>query len=239
MANSIPTWVSVVVGVVGIIGTVFAAYKAVLETKNLRRRDVKELLDLLAEARNRFEKESASAWRDPGAKPPKGSFEDSLANDLLVSQIFGRAITWSDYREIRKFLMDHENVRINDLRYAWPYRDQKQAPRISFQMTLPIWLNVAWYFFSCWVLLLLIFIGLLFVQISLNVPFLAWLISLSPEIPKLLISFGIHNSHQLLRLGAKIIPVPLVLLILNAVFNYGGNATRLICKKTKSLAKEG
>lgn len=74
MANSIPSWVSVVVGVVGIIGTVFAAYKVVLETKNLRRRDVKELLDLLAEAGNRFEKESASAWRDPEAKPPKGSF---------------------------------------------------------------------------------------------------------------------------------------------------------------------
>lgn len=92
---------------------------------------------------------------------------------------------------------------------------------------------------SCWVLLLLLLIGLLFVQISLNGPFLTWLISLSPKIPKLLISFGIHNSHQLLRLGAKIIPVPLVLLILNVVFNYGGNATRLICKKTKSLAKAG
>jgi len=224
---------------VGYLGTLFAAYKAVLETKSLRRRDVKELLELLAEAGNRFEKELANAWRDPEAKPPKGSFEDSLANDLLVSQIFGRAITWSDYREIRKFLMDHDNVRINDLRYAWPYRDQKQVPRICFQMTLPIWLNVVWYFFSGWVLLLLILIGLFFVQISLNGPFFEWLISLSPKIPNLLISFGIHNSHQLLRLGAKIIPAPLVLFILNLFFNYGGNATRLICKKTKSLAKAG
>jgi hypothetical protein len=164
---------------------------------------------------------------------------------VLVSQIFGRTITWSDWIEIRKFLTAHENVRfgrylrnIDVLRFAWFYRDQTQAPHICFRMTWPIHRDVLWYFSIFWVMILLIFIGFTLVQISLNGPFLKWLISLSPKIPNLLISFGIHNSHQLLRLGAKIIPLPLVFLILNWIFNYDGYAAQLICKKTESLAKQ-
>jgi hypothetical protein len=37
------------------------------------------LLDLIAEVGNRLDKDSANAWRNPDAKPPKGSFEDSLS----------------------------------------------------------------------------------------------------------------------------------------------------------------
>jgi hypothetical protein len=134
MANSFLVWVSVIGGVVTIVVAILTAFKVVPEAKNLRRRDVKDLLDLIDEAGNRFEKESANAWRNPDAKPPKGSFEDSLAKDLLVSQIFGRTITWSDWIEIRKFLTAHENVRfgrylrnIDVLRFAWFYRDQTQV----------------------------------------------------------------------------------------------------------------
>jgi len=93
MANSFLVWVSVIGGVVTIVVAILTAFKVVPEAKNLRRRDVKDLLDLIDEAGNRFEKESANAWRNPDAKPPKGSFEDSLGKDLLVSQIFGRTIT--------------------------------------------------------------------------------------------------------------------------------------------------
>jgi len=139
MSNSFLTWVSGIGGVVTIVVAIITAFKVVPEMKNLRRRGVKELLDLIDEAGNRFEKESANARRNPDAKPPKGSFEDSLGKDLLVSQIFGRTITWSDWIEIRKFLTDHENVRfgpylrnIDVLRYAWLYRDQTQAPHICF-----------------------------------------------------------------------------------------------------------
>lgn len=96
MANSFLAWVSGIGGVVVIVGTVITAFKVVSEIKNLGRRDVKELLDLIAEAGNRFEKESANAWRYPDAKPPKGSFEDSLAKDLLVSQIF-----WPSHHLVR------------------------------------------------------------------------------------------------------------------------------------------
>jgi hypothetical protein len=115
MDNSIPAWVSGISVLVTIVLAIFAAFKLVPEIKSLRWRGVKDLVDLIDEAGNRFEKELASAWRNPDAKPPRGSFEDSLAKDLLVSQIFGRAITWSDWIEIRKFLMDHDNVRIEDL----------------------------------------------------------------------------------------------------------------------------
>jgi hypothetical protein len=77
MSNFI-SWVPVISIVVVTIGIVITAVKAVPEVKNLRRRDVKDLLDLIDEAGNRFEKESANAWRNLDAKPPKGSFEDSL-----------------------------------------------------------------------------------------------------------------------------------------------------------------
>ncbi len=90
MSNSFLTWVSGIGGVVTIVVAIITAFKVVPEMKNLRRRGVKELIDLIDEAGNRFEKESANAWR---SQPPKGSFEDSLGKDLLVSQIFGRTIT--------------------------------------------------------------------------------------------------------------------------------------------------
>jgi hypothetical protein len=131
MSNFI-SWVPVISIVVGFVGTVITIVKTVPEAKNLRRRNVKELLDLIDEAGNRFKKESANSWRNPDGKPPKGSFEDSLAKDLLVSQIFGRTITWSDWIEIRKFLTDYENVRFDLLRYAWLYRDQTQTPPHMF-----------------------------------------------------------------------------------------------------------
>jgi hypothetical protein len=245
MANSFLAWVSVISGVVVIVATVITAVKAVLEAKNLRRRDVKELLDLIDEAGNRFEKESANAWRNPEAKPPEGSFEDSLAKDLLVSQIFGRTITWSDWIEIRKFLTDHENVRfgrylrnIDLLRYAWLYRDQTQAPHRCFRMTWRIRLNVLWYLSVSWVTLLLFCFGLMLVWISLIPAFLELLISLSPQLPKLLISFGIHSSNQLLVPGAEIMLFTLLIFIPNVIFNYDCYAARLICKKTESLAKQ-
>jgi hypothetical protein len=76
------------------------------------------------------------------------------------------------------------------------------------------------------------------VQFSFNPLFLKWLISLSPQLPKLLTSFGIHSSDQLLALGAKIIPLPLLFFILNVIFFYDGYAALLICKKTESLAKQ-
>jgi hypothetical protein len=244
MANSFLVWISGIGGVVVTLGTVITAVKVVLEAKNLRRRDVKELLDLIDEAGNRFEKESANVWRSPEAKPPKGSFEDSLAKDLLASQIFGRAITGSEWIEIRKFLTAHENVRfgrylrnIDVLRFAWFYRDQTQAPRICFRMTWRIRLNVLWYLSVSWVTILLFCFGFTLVYISLlNPAFLEW--SLSPQLPKLLISFGIHSRNQLLVSGAEIMLFTLLIFIPNVIFNYDGYAARLICKKTESLAKQ-
>lgn len=134
--------------------------------------------------------------------------------------------------------MDHDNVRFDILRYAWPYRDQKQAPRICFQMTWRIRLNVLGYVFISLVTLLLLGFGLMLVEISINRAFLEWLISLSPKIPNLLISVGIHDSYQLLPLGAEIILLTLLIFIPNVIFNYDGCAARLICKKTESLAKQ-
>ncbi|SRR6266436_3110140 len=80
------------------------------------------------------------------------------------------------------------------------------------------------------------FFGLTVVWISLlNPAFLEWL---SPQLPKLLISFGIHPSNQLLVSGAEIILFTLLIFIPNVIFNYDGYAARLICKKTESLAKQ-
>ena len=106
MNNFIRDWVPLINGTMLAVAAIFAVFKGVHEAKNLRRRNVKELLDLIAVVLNRLEIDSANA----DAKPAKGSFEDSLAKDLLVSHIFGRNITWSDYTEIRKFLTDHDNV---------------------------------------------------------------------------------------------------------------------------------
>jgi hypothetical protein len=135
MADSIVSWAPVAGSVVVSLAAIFTTYKVVIEARSLLRRNVKESLDLIQEAGNLFEKESAKAWRDPGAKPPKGSFEQSLFKDRLVSQIFGREITWYDWLEIRKFITGHQNVSLSLLRYAWFYRDQTQSPHICFRLT--------------------------------------------------------------------------------------------------------
>ena len=171
---------------------------------------MKELLDLIDEAGNRFEKELASAWRNPGAKPPRGSFEDSLAKDLLVSHIFGRPITWSDWIEIREFLKIYDNVRMVDLRNAWFYRDQTQAPHVYFRMTWPVRLSAFGYRFLVFVTTPLCVFG---TKLLLN-------------------SFGIHSDQ--LRLLEAVIILSLLVFILNVIFNYGGYAAFLICKKTES-----
>jgi hypothetical protein len=67
MDNSMLAWVSGIGGVVTIALTIITAFKLVPEIKNLRGRGVKDLLDLIGEAGNRFEKELASAWRNPDA----------------------------------------------------------------------------------------------------------------------------------------------------------------------------
>jgi len=232
--NSVVAWVSVIGSVVTAFLTVVTVYKALLEAKNLRGRNVKELLELIAEAQRRIERDSDKAWRYPDAKLPKCSFEDCLAKDMLASQIFGRTITWSDWVEIRKFLMDHEDVRLNLLRYAWPYRDQRKAPCVSFRMTLSIRWNVLLYVAICWGTLLLFCLGFTLVQISLNPLVIQWLISVIPQLPKLLVSLGIRASNQLLALGALIMAFTLFPFILNVVWNYDGYAAHLIRKKTES-----
>jgi hypothetical protein len=137
MDNSISAWVSGIGGAVTTVLAIYGAFKVAPEIKSLRRRDVRELLDLIDEAGNRFEKELASPLWYPGARPPRDSFEDSLAKDLLVSHIFGRRITWSDWIEIREFLNNHNNVHMVDLCKAWSYRDQTQPPHVYFRMTQP------------------------------------------------------------------------------------------------------
>jgi hypothetical protein len=237
MANFVVTWAPVIGSVVVTVAAIFATFKVVIEAKNLRRRNVKELLDLIQEAGNRFEKESAKAWRDPEARPPKGSFEDSLYKDRLVSQIFGREITWYDWLEIRKFIMSHQNVSLSLLRYAWLYRDQTQAPPICFRLTWRICLSSIGYLAVLWVTLLFLLLGFTLMQFTLA-PVILWLISLNPQLPKLLNSFGIYSSAQLLVPGLEIMSGALVILILNALFNYDGYAAYLLWKKTKPIAKQ-
>ena len=80
------------------------------------------------------------------------------------------------------------------------------------------------------------FFGLTVVWISLlNPAFLEWL---SPQLPKLLISFGIQSREQLLVLGAENTLFMLLIFIWNVIFNFNGYAAHLICKKTESLAKQ-
>ena len=52
----------------------------------------------------------------------------------------------------------------------------------------------------------------------------------------LLNSFGIHSDQ--LRLLEAVIILSLLVFILNVIFNYGGYAAFLICKKTESPAKQ-
>ena len=49
MSNSFLTWVSGIGGVVTIVVAILTAFKVVPEAKNLRGRDVKDLLDLIDE----------------------------------------------------------------------------------------------------------------------------------------------------------------------------------------------
>jgi hypothetical protein len=61
MADSIVSWVPVIGSVMATVAAIFTTYKVVIEARSLLRRNVKELLDLMQEAGNRFEKESAKA----------------------------------------------------------------------------------------------------------------------------------------------------------------------------------
>jgi hypothetical protein len=90
-----------------------------------------------------------------------------------------------------------------------------------------------WYSAIALLLILFLLLGLMLFQFSLAPDILKWLFSLSPQLPKLLSSFSIHSSTQLLVPGLVIMLVALIMLILNAVLNYDGYAARLICKKTK------
>jgi hypothetical protein len=213
MDSSISAWVSGVGGAVTTVLAIYGAFKVAPEIKSLRRRGVKELLDLIDEAGNRFEKESSSPLWYPGARPPGGSFEDALAKKLLVSHIFGRPITWSDWIEIREFLNNHDNVRMEDLCKAWSYRDQRHP--VYFQMTMRVRLSAYGYLF-------LVFV---------TTPLWAFGIML------LINSFGAH-SYQLRLLEAVITILSLLVFILNVIFNYGGYAAFLICKKTETPAKQ-
>jgi hypothetical protein len=157
----------------------------------------------------------------------------------LVSHIFGRSITWSEYRKIREFLMDHENIPLSLLRYAWPYRDSKQASRVCFRMTWRIGVSAFFYSIVCMGLTLVTLFGAFLVWLSFLVPpALALEFSLIPQLQQFLLFLGVQHGEQLRPLGLWIIPSPLAILILTVVFYYDGYAAFRICRKTESHAKQ-
>jgi hypothetical protein len=223
MDNFNYTLVSVFISsVVLVVGIIIAVVNAGPTWQNLRRREVKDLLGLITEVSNRLEKDSANALRN-------SEIEDSLAKDLLVSQVFGRVITWSDWIKIRKFLTDHKSVTLDLLSRAWFYRDQTDASQIRFQMMPRIfWQNIEY------ILILLITIPSAMFGFMLMV--ISWLNSMGLQLPKWLISFGIHGD-QLFALGAGIMLLALVYLIPNVIFNFDGIAARQVCEKLGEQVK--
>jgi hypothetical protein len=196
-----------------IITTILAAYKLLSEVRTLRRRDVKDFIALINQAALHCDKESANAWRAT-------SFEDCFTKDLLASHIFGRSITWKDYHEIRTFLGTHPNIRITELRNAWPYRDALRKPRIYFRITKQVWWSAFAYRLFSGFMFLFVCSGftLLFLAIGALYPFETF-----PGIPK----------DQLLATGCSTIVLPVVLFFPNLIYCYDGYATLRICKKLK------
>lgn len=79
-----------------IVTVVITLSRARIEHRNLRRIDVKDRLDLLDEVEKRLDQDSLHAWRYKNAEPPKGSIEDQLAKDLLVSHsLADPSLGWS------------------------------------------------------------------------------------------------------------------------------------------------
>jgi hypothetical protein len=138
----------------------------------------------------------------------------------MAVQREGELITWFSailqpgirrWAAVHKY--DHNNVHMVDLCKAWSYRDQTQP--VYFRMTRRVRLSSYGYRFLVFVTTPLWAFGIIL-----------WLNS-----------FGTH-SYQLRLLGAVIGIPSLFVFILNVIFNYGGHAAFLICKKTESRSKQ-
>jgi hypothetical protein len=249
MPHSLLEWAPTI-GAIGATGlAIFTVRKLWFEIHNLRRRDAKELLELIAEVERRLQREADNAWRYPNANLPQSPLEDSLAKDLLVSQIFGQTIAWAEWLEIRKFLMDHDlrpirfrNMSPMDLlRHAWSYRyrdkrdKKKAAPRVRFRKMWRICLKSWWYTVVYWATFLWFLFWFELALISINRPFRDWLILNLPFLDWLWIPAGIQNN-VLLAVGAALLG--LIAFHLNFYFNLDGDMALLICKKTQTLAKK-
>jgi hypothetical protein len=117
----------------GTVSIVIALSSARLEHRNLCGIDVKDRLDLLEEVEKRLDRDSFHAWRHKDAEPPKDVIEEQLVKNLLVSRVFGRPITWLEWHAIRRFLAEQDNIGIDLLRQAWPFRE-KDTTTVRFRM---------------------------------------------------------------------------------------------------------
>ena len=217
-----------------IVTVVITLSRARIEHRNLRRIDVKDRLDLLDEVEKRLDQDSLHAWRYKNAEPPKGSIEDQLAKDLLVSHVFGRSITWLEWLAIRRFLAEQDKVGVDLLRLAWPYRDQ-EVVLVRFRMTWRSWLRRVAYTCVSLTSGLSVFFGYMLVLLSLNHPTIGWLLSLIPQLSGLLSSLDLQSWGRVAVLRAQLVFIGLSVFIPNEFFNYGLPASWRICKQLKAV----
>jgi hypothetical protein len=205
--SSIPAWVSVPAAIVTALSAcaaiVVTIWKAPFEVRTLHGSNLKELLNLIAEL------ESRGGKRDPDSAPAQGLFENPVILGLLASQVFRRPITWSDWQGIQRFTLEH-NVPLDTLRRAWPYRDERKAPSVRFQMTADLCVLKTGYYVLASCLSFLIAVS---VAVAARVP---------------------SSAGQLYPVGA----VLLLLFFLHVhIVNRDLLAALRLCKKTKSITK--